>query len=191
MDQLFLLLDSYAELEKDLRKYLETCLKTIHVRKKQVLLREGDTARYIGFIEKSVIRAYRQVRKSEMTIWLTREGDIFVSLSSFFLRQPAIETVEALEPCIIHTITFEQYIYILKTWPSFNLHRAEILQKYYLLSQEREIMREQSAYDKFRYLMKQYPDLVQRVEDQYLASYLGVSTSTYSNKKGLYAKNKK
>lgn len=191
MDQLFRLLDSYGVLEKDLRKYLETCLRTIRVRKKEVLLKEGATARYIGFIEKGVIRSYRQVRKSEMTIWLMREGDIFVSLYSFFLQQAATETVEALEPCIIHTISYEQYSYILKNWPSFNRHRAEILQKYYLLSQEREIMREQYSYDKFRYLMKQYPDLVQRVEDKYLASYLGVTTGTYSLAKRNYSQGKK
>lgn len=190
MDQLFQLLDSYGILDKDLRKYLETVLKTIHVRKKEVLLREGATARYIGYIEQGVIRSYRQVRKSEMTIWLMREGDIFASLNSFFLRQPAAETVEALEPCIIHAITYEHYSNILKNWPSFNRHRAEILQKYYLLSQEREIMREQYSYDKFRYLMKQYPDLVQRVEDKYLASYLGVTTGTYSLAKRKYMQGK-
>ncbi|MBS1601935.1 MAG: cyclic nucleotide-binding domain-containing protein [Bacteroidetes bacterium] len=162
MDQLFLLLDSFGILEEGLRKYLEAVLKPIHLSKKQVLLREGAVARYIGFIEKGVIRSYRQVKKSEMTIWLMREGDIFASLRSFFLRLQALETIEALEPCIIHAITHEQYLYILKTWPSFNLHRAEILQKYYLLSEEREIMREQDANVKFGYLMKHYPDLIQR-----------------------------
>ena len=190
MDQLFRLLDSYDVLEKDLRKYLETYLKTVHVRKKDILVKEGSTARYIGYIEKGVIRSYRQVRKKEMTIWLMRDGDIFASIYSFFLQRPAADTVEALEPCIIHTITYEQYQHILKNWPSFHRHRAEILQKYYLLSQEREIMREQYSYDKFRYLIQQYPDLVQRVEDKYLASYLGVSTGTYSLAKRRHAKPK-
>ncbi|HEY4288864.1 MAG TPA: Crp/Fnr family transcriptional regulator [Puia sp.] len=188
MESLFKVFGKHGTLEDSLRDYLVYALRKVELKKKHPIVTEGKTSKLIGFIEAGVIRSYRDRRGREMTSWLMSEGDIFVSLRSFFLQEPATETIETLKPSIIHTISFEQYEYIIGNWPSFQQIRAEILQKYYLLSEQREDMRLQRSDEKYRFLMKTQPNLVDKVPDKYLASYLGVSPGTYSRAKHRYAK---
>src|SRR6185295_6350890 len=104
----------------------------------------------------------------------------FVSVRRFFKQLPSREFIEALEDCVVYSISFEQYKHILKHWPDFNYHRAEILLKYYLDADDREEMRQQDgAFEKFCYLLKHQPELVEKVTDTILASYLSITTKTY------------
>jgi hypothetical protein len=114
------------------------------------------------------------------------ELDVFASVLSFFKQVPARETVQTLEPCIIYTLQFEHYKAALKLSPSFQRHRAEILEKYYMQSLEREDMRHEKIYDRFCYLMQNYPNLVDRVLDKYLASFIGTTPTYYSDVKRQY-----
>jgi CRP-like cAMP-binding protein len=188
MDLLFNVFEKHGTLEESLKEYLVSALKKSKLKRNYPIVTAGKTSKLIGFIEKGVIRSYRERRNREMTSWLMSEGDIFVSLRSFFLQEPATETIETLKPSIIHTISFDQYKYIINNWPSFQKIRAEILLKYYLLSEQREDMRLQRADGKYRFLMATQPNLVGKVPDKYLASYLGVTAGTFSRAKNHYAK---
>jgi hypothetical protein len=48
-------------------------------------------------------------------------------------------------------------------------------------------MRQLRTYERFLYLMDNQPHLVARIDDQYLASYLGMSPHTFSRHKSRYA----
>jgi hypothetical protein len=116
-----------------------------------------------------------------------KEGDVFISVRSFLRQIPAKETLETLEPCIIHNITYAQYRHVLKHHPSFHEHRAELLEKYYILGDEREEMRQlRNVFDRFSYLVKNYPDLIDRVPDKFLASFIGTSSSYFSKRKSQF-----
>ncbi len=188
MEQVLDYLDTYGTLDESLRAYLLNKLKPVRVAKDTILVKEGSVARTIGFIEKGVIRGFRTLKGDfEKTNWFMVELDVFASVLSFFKQVPARETVQTLEPCIIHTLRFDQYQAALKLSPSFQRHRAEILEKYYLQSLEREDMRhEKKVYDRFCYLMQNYPDLVDRVLDKYLASFIGTTPTYYSDVKRQY-----
>lgn len=186
MEQVFPLLDGIGPLDDGLRDYFRSALKTTRPGKDTILVKEGSVARTIGFIEKGLIRGFRTEEDSEHTSWFMKEGDVFCSVKSFFTQTPANETVQTIEPCIIHSLTFDQYKYSYTKYPYFNLHRAELLLKYYLMSLEREEMRQQGAYERICYLMEHYPDLEKRVADKYLASFLSLTPAYYSNRKNEY-----
>jgi hypothetical protein len=91
------------------------------------------------------------------------------------------------EACLIHSLTFEQLKLALKKYPSFQEHRAELLEKYYLLGEEREELRQQeNAYAQFCYLVGHYRDLIDRVPDKYLASFISTTPQYYSELKRQY-----
>lgn len=187
MDNAIHLLDSFATLEDGLRDYLSPALKPIEFGKGDFLVQIGTVPRYLGYIEFGLIRGYHFDEKdNEKTSWFMKEGDIYASVLGFFTQTPAIEWVVALEPTLVRRLSFAQLQYALEKWPSFHRHRADLLQKYYLQSIEREVMRQQGAYARICYLMEHYPDLVERVQDQYLASFLSLATTYYSNVKSQY-----
>jgi CRP-like cAMP-binding protein len=175
-------LDNIEELEPVLRKYLKQKLKTRKPDKGIVLLHEGEVADEISFIEKGVIRGFRTMKNdTEKTSWFMRDGDVFISIRSFLTRKPATETIQTLEPCIIHSLTYEEYKKALDLSPSFHRHRAELLEKYYLLSEEREHMRQQKhKIDRFRFLLEHYRDLINRVPDKLLASFIDTTPEYFS-----------
>lgn len=188
MERLFVLFDRFKPLSPDLKAYILSVLKKKECKKKTVLLQEGNIAKAIFFIDKGLIRSFRHEKGREKTPWIMKAGDIFVSISSFFTQTPALESIEAIEDCVLYYITFDELQYAYEKFPKFNLHGRLILQYYYKLSEDRNSMREQSARYKFEYLMTRDTDLVGRVQDKYLASYIGVTPSTFSLQKRLFAK---
>lgn len=185
MEKVLNFLDHIALLEPGLRDYLKDKLRTKHLDKGAILLREGDIADEISFIVKGVIRGFRTMKNdTEKTSWFMREGDVFISIRSFLTRKPATETLQTLEPCIIVRLTYAELMLAYKKYPSFHRHRAELLEKYYLLSEEREDMRQQkNKTDRFRFLLEHYPDLINRVPDKYLASFIDTTPQYFSELK--------
>lgn len=185
MEKVIAFLDRIDPLEPGLALYLKDKLKTKRPDKGSILLREGDIADEISFIEKGVIRGFRTIKNdTEKTSWFMREGDVFISIRSFLTRKPATETIQTLEPCIIHRLTYAELKWAYEKYPSFHRHRAELLEKYYLLSEEREHMRQQkSKIDRFRFLLEHYPDLINRVPDKYLASFIDTTPQYFSDLK--------
>ncbi|MDO6433290.1 cyclic nucleotide-binding domain-containing protein [Flavitalea sp. BT771] len=191
MDQLFLIFDNIKKLSPALRAYLQSCLKRKEVKKGEIILREGQVAKHIYFIEEGIVRSIRYKKNKERTLWIMRKNDLFVSVRSFFSQKPAIETIEALKDCVLHYISFEELEKAYDDYPEFDRHGRKILQNYYELSEERNDMRDQSAYDRFVFLMTHQPELVEDVSDFILASYLSMTREHFSVQKRLYAKRNK
>lgn len=190
MEKVFNLLDYIAPLESGLREYLEKNLKKREKPKDAILLQEGAIAQTIGFIDKGLIRGFRTGKNDvERTTWFMKEGDIFISIRSFFKQLPARETIQTIEPCVFYTLTFQELREAYSKYPSFHRHRAELLEKYYLLSEEREDLRQQDeTADRIRFLLEHYPDLVHRVPDKLLASFVDTTPQYFSSLKGRYKK---
>ena len=191
MQTLFHIFDSIQPLEPELKEYIQSHLKRKAISRGEIVLQEGQISRNIYFIEQGLVRAFRHHKNKDKTIWLMKENDIFLSVGSFFSQKPATETIEALEDSILHSITFHQLQYAYKHFPAFNLHRAIILEKYYELSESRDHMRTQANTEKYKYLMTHQPELVGRVHDIHLASYLGIARSTLAREKVRFTKGKK
>jgi CRP/FNR family transcriptional regulator, anaerobic regulatory protein len=190
LDDVFRLLDSYAELERGLREFLVNTLKPIKFKTGEIIVEEETTARYVGFITKGIIRSYRfDENRNEHTSWIMMEGDVCAAIHSLLTQTPATETVIAIAPTTMYCLYAEKLQFALKTWPSFHLHRAELLQKYYLQNLEREALRQKTnAYDRFCLLMEQYPRFKKRVRDKYLASFISITPQHYSTLKKQYKK---
>ena len=190
MEKLFEKFDKIKPLSPRLKAYILSILARKTYRKKDIILQEGTTARYIYFIEKGLVRSLKYKRGRQRTGWFMKENDFFVSVRSFFSQTPSVETIEAVEDCILYCISFKQLEEAYREFPEFNLHGRVILQYYYQLSEKRNDMREQPAIDRLEFLMNDQPELVGRVRDKELASYLGMAPETFSAQKGKFAKRK-
>jgi len=187
MEDLFRLFDAIRPLSPELKTYLLSMLISMEFKRKDIILQSGQTANRIYFIEKGLVRSVRFEKGRERTAWFMKEGDVMLSVESFFNQTPSLETIEALEDCLFHSISREQLYMAYERYPEFNLHRAVILEKYYPQSEARARMRQLNASEKFEHLMNTQPDLVTRVTDKMLASFLGVTPGTYSYQKGIFA----
>lgn len=179
MEAILRLVDSIQPACDQVKFQLRNALKEKPVEKNELILKAGQVSQCIYFIEKGLLRAYYFKRHLEVSAWFMKEGDVVVSVSSFFFQTPSKESIHALEDGFLYYLTYEDLEEIYKKFPEFNLVGRVITQKYYALSEDRmaalRMLRAQERYD---YVCQNFPELVQRVPLKYLASYLGISEIT-------------
>jgi len=105
-----------------------------------------------------------------------KEMDVIASVESFFDQKPSYENIQALEECTLHYISYQELSHVYKTYLEFNYIGRELVQKYYKLSEKRLLsLRDTVGTERMEFLLTHHRDLINRVDDQYLASYLDLT----------------
>jgi len=160
-------------------------------KKGTVLLKSGDGSREDYFVLKGCLRSYYIIDGEEKTTNFYTEFESFAPLS-LIANKPSEHYIDCLEDCILTVGNPEMEKFMFEKFPRF-----ESLCR--ILSEEL-LAKNQAAFDDFktsspeqRYLdlIKYRPDLVQRVPQYQLASYLGLTPQSLSRiRKRIFVKMK-
>jgi CRP-like cAMP-binding protein len=154
------------------------------LRKKECLINENELQEDIFFVTEGVLRKYFRRDKHEVITQFFLEGDFANAMVSFYTGTPSHYNIEAIEPstCLgIHKKDLER---VLAEVPSLEKLYRIILASLY-------IKKEMLEYDKAR-LTKQerfisfcdsQTDLLQRVPQKFIASYLEIAPETFCRMK--------
>ena len=141
-------------------------LEEISCPKGTFILKAGNVERSVFFVRKGIVRAFIEHGGREITFWFGLEGAAVVSLKSYVNGQPGYETVECLEDTSLYVLRRDA------------LKFAEIE---FLSTEEKFIpMLFTTASERYRDLLKNRPELLQRVSLECLASYLGITAQSLS-----------
>lgn len=186
MEQLLNFLSSVYPLSEALKDYLVTHLRQRFILRKEFLLKAGHICKHIYFIESGLLRCFYNKDDTDVSSWFMKEGDVIISVESFFDQKPSYESIQALEDTLVHYISFQELEHIYHHFLEFNFVGRILVQNYYKLSEQRLFsMRLQTAVERYHFLLENFPELVRRVPTGDIASYLGVSRETLSRiKKG-------
>lgn len=184
MKQLFLFLNSIHPLSEEILRQLTLNLKRKVLLKKDFLLKEGQTCKSIYFIEQGLLRCFYNKEAKEVSTWFMKEGDMVISVESYYNQQPGYENIQALEDSIIYYMEYDVLQSMYHSFPEFNITGRRLTEKYYTLSEQRIYsIRMQSAAERYLYLLTNHAELIQRVPSKFLASYLGIAMETLSRMK--------
>jgi CRP-like cAMP-binding protein len=150
--------------------------------KRTLLLKEGEISRKIYFINKGFARAYYVTRHGrECTPWFMGQGELMISVYSFYTQKPAAENIELLEDSELLSMTWNQLQSIYAEFPEYNYTGRLVTEKYYMLAEERTILlRTLSARERYEKLLEIHPGITQKASLGQVASYLGISPETLS-----------
>ncbi len=159
---------------KDLFKRQEIPAKTI-------LLNEGDIAKKAFFIEKGCLRICFNNNGKDITFQFFFEGEVVSSIESFRTNQPSLFTIESIEPCIIHSISKKDFQTILDNSPTIKQQLEELTFQRLIYYQKLFLSRIKDNPEK-RYLelLKNNPQILLRVPQHYIASFLGITSVSLS-----------
>jgi len=181
MDKLLSYLHSIHPLSPELREHLLITVKIKSLQKKEYLLRPGYICRYMCFISSGLLRAYYLRGDTEVSSWFMKEGDVCVSIESFYKQQPGYEYIQAIEDTEYFYIDQRELENIYKTYPEFNAVGRVLTIKYLnLWAEQLYAIRMQSAAERYEWLLKFHPELLFRVPQKYIASYLDITPETLS-----------
>lgn len=163
-------------------EYTKTLFIPKRLRKKHFILQEGEVSKYSIFIERGILRTYSIDEKgNEHTLQLATEGWWAADLYSFLTNEPSNYYIEALVDCELLLISKESWDTLMENVPAFERYFRILIQNN-LVSTQRRLMGNLSktAEEKYLELTKMYPDLLQRVPQTIIASFLGITPETLS-----------
>ena len=152
------------------------------IRKKQYLLQEGDVCKAIAFVEKGALREYTVDEKgTEHIFQFALEGWVISDLYSFMTGEPATYNIDALEDSELVLISKSAQDEILRRVPKYETYSRMQLTGAYLAMQKRVTsLISLPVEERYVYFTKLYPDIVQRVPQHMIASYMGLTPETLS-----------
>ena len=146
-----------------------------------LLLKEGSIAKACFFTIKGCVRSYQVVDGAERTTQFFVEGDPIAPLVSYLNRLPATHYLECIEDCTLAVLGYENEQRLYKEHPKFEaLCRNSIEQEF---GKQQEILQHfltKSPEERYLLLQKKRPDLLQRVPQYHLATFLGVQPESLS-----------
>ena len=180
-------LNKFTDLtESEFNQYLLPVCKVRRFGKKEILTKEGEVENYFNFIVKGLIRKYYKKGNHEINTQISMEGHLIVSQESFHSRQPSDYFVETIEPSTVVSITHDDLEKVYSS--SHRMERlARLLITYAMVIKDRWQIQlvKMTPRERFLNFVTKNPQLVQRVPQKYLASYLNIKPETFSRFKHL------
>lgn len=180
------------QLDDDKWNAYVSCFNRIEVPSKTVLLDEGKLSKKMFVIEKGCIRVWFNNNGKEVTSQFFFENETVGSIESFRKNIPSPTTIETIEPSILWWISkddLDRIIEEIKAIPHLRdlyidkiFNRTFDYMKYFFSSIK------DTPQERYLNLIKERPEIVKRVPQHYIASYLGISTVHLSRIKSKLAK---
>ena len=168
--------------DRRLLKEFEERLIRKEYRKTDHLVNLGQVARHLHFIESGLVRHYRPDREGRVyNVWFSTEGNVIVPMSSFIAQQPTQEAMVALERTISQTLSYDDLNYLTQKYHlAETIHRRGV-ERYFMDLEERLYnMQAYTSRERYLHLLEHFPEIIQRVPQYQIASYLGVAKETLS-----------
>ena len=171
----------YSTMTHDELDILESVLVHRKYAKGETILAEGEVCSEIIYIDKGLAREFYIKNNKEVTEYLAVEGSIMMSIESLFKEQPSHILIEALEPCVIYALPKKRLEEVALHNVNIQILYRKILEESLILSQvHADLVRFESAENRYRRMCKLSPQLALRAPLVYIASYLQMTPETLS-----------
>lgn len=171
----------YSTMTHEELDVLESILVPIKYGKGEKILQEGEICRNISYIEKGLIRQFYFKNGKEVTEHLGVDHSIFMCIESLFKEEPTRLQIEALEPTLVYALPKAKLEAAAIRNVNMQMLYRKILEESLIQSQvHADLMRFESATNKYKRLCDQNPQVVLRAPLTYIANYLQMTPETLS-----------
>jgi len=175
------ILDKIYPLSDSSKLILKNHIVEFSFPKNKILISADKIEKDFYFIKKGIARTFVYTDGDETTFSFGKEGDTIISMKSYIAHQKGYENVELLEDCLVYKLNTQD---IRKLYTE-NIEIANWGIKFAeneLLKAEDRLLTRQfgTATNRYQILLKNYPNLLQRVQLGYIASYLGITQVSLS-----------
>ncbi len=179
---LFTNFNKYARISETDFALIEQYTSRRFVKKRKALLMEGDTSRYIYFVEKGALRSYAIDKDgTEHVLQLVVEGHWIGDLSSFVSQSPGNINIEAIEDSEVLLLPHHDLELLYEQIPQMERNFRQLYQRAYVALQQRyNATQSEHADERYRQLIKEHPHIAARIPLIYIASYLGITPESLS-----------
>jgi CRP-like cAMP-binding protein len=184
MEEFLNFLNKYIKLNQEEMNLLSESLRVLNFSKKEVIQKAGDTANKFYFNVKGFVRMYYVVDGVEKTAYFYPQNTFVSDFESYVKETPTEINFQALEDTILIELTKEK--------ANQGLELSKNLQKLAIIMMEQEMIVAQQIIKSFitespeqRYLklIEDSPEIIQKAQNQHIASYLQITPESLSRLK--------
>ena len=171
----------YSTMTHEELDLLESILVPMKYGKNEMILREGETCTNIYWVVKGLVRQFYYKNGKEVTEYMATESSIVMCIESLFMEQPTHLQIKAIEPSVLIALPKADLEAVAMKSVNIQILYRKILEESLILSQvHADMLRFESAQDRYQKLIKRQPQLVLRAPLVYIASYLQMTPETLS-----------
>lgn len=172
----------WTQLSREDEEKIMSAFEPVFIRKKKDLLLAGQSCRYLYFIVKGCVRSYYVDMKGVEHIYQIRMDNSWITdLDSFFSEKSSKYNIQALEDSHMLRIPHDQFEQLLIDIPALERYFRILFQKAYINALNRlNATMWETALDRYNEMLKENPEIFQRVSLVYIASYLGITPESLS-----------
>lgn len=151
-------------------------------KKGEIVAREGEYCGHVFLIRKGIIRTFVLTPEgNERTIRLAKEKNFTSCGASFLYGEPSTEFLEALEDCKVIAVNAKKLEELSQQNQRILKLSSEGMKEAFAEAMDRiEFFTVLNPEQRYKKLLEHSPDLIQRVPQKFLASYLGITTVSLS-----------
>jgi CRP-like cAMP-binding protein len=153
--------------------------------KDDFLIRAGDRSRHIFFIHSGLLRLYyTSADGKERNKAFYGPGQVAGAVSAAISGTPASFSIQALEPAVLARADFDQLYRHAHRQPELSRVVIGLLAEAFIRNEQREAMLLTcSAEARYQWLIDNQPELLRRLPQFHIASYIGVDAVSLSRLK--------
>ena len=152
-----------------------------YLHKGKTLLKEGQVCRNIYFIEHGQLRTFYNKNGREINVNFSFENNFTTNLKSFLTATPSDYYIKANEPTTVWIFNKDHLEYLYGKSCEIESFGRKLLEKLLIKNVEHgNLFKIYTPAERYHYIEKYYPELLQRVSLSQLSSYLGISRETIS-----------
>lgn len=186
LDKFYHYLQGYVPLTRHEFHQLEPYFEIREFEKKVKVIHAGEVERYLNVIAWGLVRKYLPVRNREITVQLASEGHIIHSELSFHYRVPSRAVVETIEPSVFLSISYDSLEQLYERFPKVERLGRLMISDLFIKKDNRYFDQlRKTTRERFLEYVKTHPQMLQRVPQKYIASYLNIKPETFSRLKHL------
>lgn len=171
----------YSTMTHDELDILESIIVPQKYAKGEMILKEGDICRQFLYIDKGLVRQFYFKHGKEVTEHLGQEHTIVMCIESLFKEEPTKLQVEALEPTTVYALPKADLERVALHNVNIQILYRKMLEESLIVSQiHADLVRFETAQDRYKKLCKLCPQVVLRAPLVYIASYLQMTPETLS-----------
>lgn len=154
---------------------------SIAVPAKTILLKEGSISRKLFKVTRGALRVWFNHDGKEISFQFFMEGDVVSSIESLRKQLPSQFCIETLEPCELRWISkadldtvLAQDAFLRDYLMDWAIDRQSAFIQHFLS------FLKDTPQQRYKNLLEQRPEIIQRIPLQYIASYLGITPVSLS-----------
>ncbi len=164
----------------DWNKYKHLWMR-LEVPAKTILLNEGKISNKAYYIEKGCLRLWFNNNGNDVTFQFFFENEAVSSIESFSKKKPSLFSIEAIESSIVYYITKNNFDKIINENPMLRnfLFDVTLERQFNYMKHFLSLIKDKPR-NRYLNLIKKKPQIIQRVPQHYIASYLGITPVSLS-----------